>query len=104
MINSEIKSYVHNHKKELFEKLVEARRENEYKEENFRQNYAILLNNLFKTLGIYGKINIENEFTVLEGRIDSVYGNFIIEYKYPTRLRLLVAYQRDLRYKNYAFL
>lgn len=86
MINADIKSYVHNHKKELFEKLVEARRANEYKEENFRQNYAILLDNLFKTLGIDGKINIENEFTVLEGRIDSVYGNFIIEYKYPTRL------------------
>ena len=86
MVNSEIRIYIHNHKKELFEKLVEARRGNEHKEENFRQKYAILLDNLFKTLGIDGDINIENEFTVLEGRIDSLYGNFIIEYKYPTRI------------------
>lgn len=86
MINSEIRDYIHNHKNELFEKLIEARRGNEFKEENFRQNCAILLNDMFETLGINGNINVENEFTVLEGRIDSLYGNFIIEYKYPTRL------------------
>lgn len=86
MINSEIRDYIHNHKNELFEKLIEARRGNEFKEENFRQNYAILLNDMFETLGINENINVENEFTVLEGRIDSLYGNFIIEYKYPTRL------------------
>lgn len=86
MIDSEIRVYIHNHKKELFEELVEVRSTNECKEANFRQNYAILLDNLFKTLGIDGNINVENEFTVLEGRIDSLYGNFIIEYKYPTRL------------------
>lgn len=86
MLSAEIRSYIHDHKKELFEKLMQARRGNEYKEENFRQNHAIMLDDLFKTLGLHGNINIENEFTVLEGRIDSVYGNFIIEYKYPTRL------------------
>ena len=86
MINSEIRFYIHNHKEELFEKLVEARSGNENKEENFRQNYAIILDNLFKQLKIKENINIENEFTVFKGRIDSLYGNFIIEYKYPTRI------------------
>lgn len=86
MINSEIRTYIHSHKEELFEKLVQARRGNEHKEENFRTNYAIILDELFKALKIDGNISIENEFTVLEGRIDSLYGNFIIEYKYPTRI------------------
>lgn len=86
MVHSEIRSYIHNHKKELFERLLKARKGNEHKEENFRTNYAIILNELFKELEIEAKINIENEFTVLEGRIDSLYGNFIIEYKYPTRI------------------
>lgn len=86
MINSEIRTYIHDNKEELFGKLVEARRGNEYKEENFRQNYAIILDELFKALKIDGKVNVENEFTVLEGRIDSLYGNFLIEYKYPTRI------------------
>lgn len=86
MINSEIRTYIHGHKKELFKKLVEARRGNESKEENFRMNHAILLNELFQALNMDGNIQVENEFTVLEGRIDSLYGNFIIEYKYPTRI------------------
>jgi len=86
VISSEIRAYIHDHKKELFEKLVEARRGNEGKEENFRLNYAIILNELFRTLKMNENINVENEFTVLEGRIDSLYGNFIIEYKYPTRI------------------
>ena len=42
MIYSEIRSYIHSHKKELFEKLVKARMGNEYKEENFRTNYAFV--------------------------------------------------------------
>lgn len=86
MNNSQIRAYVHRHKKELFEKLIKARKGNEYKEENFRTNYAIILDELFKILEIDEEINIENEFTVLNGRIDSLYGNFIIEYKYPTRI------------------
>lgn len=86
MTNSEIREYIHNHNQELFAKLQEARRGNEYKEENFRQNFAFILKELFQTLGIAGIINLENEFTVLEGRIDSLYGNFIVEYKYPTRI------------------
>lgn len=86
MIHSVVRSYIHSHKKELFEKLVKARTGNECKEENFRTNYAIILNELFQSVGIEGKIRVENEFTVLEGRIDSLYGNFLIEYKYPTRI------------------
>lgn len=86
MISSEIRVYIHNHKTKLYKELLEARRGNEHKEENFRQNYAIILNDLFKKLGIDKNINIENEVTVLDGRIDSLYGNFIIEYKYPTRI------------------
>lgn len=86
MIHSEIRSYIHSHKKELFEKLVKARMGNEYKEENFRTNYAFVLKELFQSVGVEGKIRVENEFTVFEGRIDSLYGNFLIEYKYPTRI------------------
>ena len=86
MSHSEGRTYIHDHKKELFAELVEARRGNEYKEENFRQNYAIILNKLFKTLAIEGKVEIENEYTVVKGRIDSLYGNFLVEYKYPTRI------------------
>lgn len=69
MINSEIRTYIHSHKEELFEKLIEARRGNEYKEENFRQKYAIILNDLFKELKIDKSISVENEFTVLEGNL-----------------------------------
>lgn len=86
MINSEIRTYIHSNRKILFEKLVEARRGNEHKEENFRTNCAIMLDELFRTLNIDKNINTENEFTVLKGRIDSLYGNFLIEYKYPTRI------------------
>lgn len=86
MINSEIRTYIHNHKKELFDKLVEARRGNKGKEENFRMNHAIILNELFQTLNVDRNMSVENEFTVLQGRIDSLYGNFIIEYKYPTKI------------------
>lgn len=86
MLDLEIRTYIHSHKEELFGKLVKARKGNEHKEENFRTNCAIILDELFKELKIDGTINIENEFTVLEGRIDSLYGNFIIEYKYPTRI------------------
>lgn len=86
MIHSEIRTYIHHNKEELFQKLVQARRGNEYKEENFRQNHAIILDELFKALKIDGNVNIENEFTVVQGRIDSLYGNFLIEYKYPTRI------------------
>lgn len=60
-----------------------------HKEENFRHNYAIILNELFKELKIDGKVNVENEFTVWKGRIHFLYGNFLIEYKYPTRIASL---------------
>ena len=86
MIHSKIRTYLHDNKEELFRKLLEARRGNKYKEENFRQNCAIILDDLFKKLEIDGNVNVENEFIVLEGRIDSLYGNFLIEYKYPTRI------------------
>lgn len=86
MINSKIRTYIHDNKEELFGKLLEARRGNEHKEENFRQNCAIILDDLFKKLEIDRNVNVENEFTVLQGRIDSLYGNFLIEYKYPTRI------------------
>lgn len=36
MINSKIRTYIHDNKEELFGKLLEARRGNEHKEENFR--------------------------------------------------------------------
>ena len=81
MINSKIRTYIHDNKEELFGKLLEARRGNEHKEENFRQNCAIILDDLFKKLEIDRNVNVENEFTVLQGRIDSLYGNFLIEYK-----------------------
>lgn len=86
MLGTGIREYIHNNKTELFAQLVEARRGNEHKEENFRQGCAIMFDKLFKELGIEGGISTENEVSVLEGRIDSLYGNFIIEYKYPTRI------------------
>ncbi len=86
MFHAKIRNYIHQHRDELFEKLLVARCGNEQKEENFRTNYAILLDELMNSLGITGKIQIENEYSVWNGRIDTLYGNFLIEYKYPTRI------------------
>lgn len=59
MIHSKIRTYLHDNKEELFRKLLEARRGNKYKEENFRQNCAIILDDLFKKLEIDGNVNVE---------------------------------------------
>lgn len=86
MLNGRVKDYIHAYREQLFQSLVEARENNIGKEENFRTNYAIFLNGLFKSLGIIQDIQNENEYSVYKGRIDSLYGNFIVEYKAPGKI------------------
>ena len=50
MLNVKIRNYIHQQRDELFEKLLVARRGNKQKEENFRTNYAVLLDELMKFL------------------------------------------------------
>jgi len=86
MFNEKIKDDIYNQKENLFQQLITARKNNTDKEENFRTNYSILLNDLFRKLNINQDIHNENEYSVHKGRIDSLYGNFIIEYKAPGRI------------------
>lgn len=86
MNGESVKKYIDDNVDILYEELVKARSFNIGKEENFRINYAIILNKIYLALGIDRSISIEQEYSVAEGRIDSLYGNFIIEYKYPTRI------------------
>lgn len=86
MLNDNIKDFIQSNKNNLFQELIIARKNNAGKEENFRTNYAIILNNLFKKLNMDQKIDFENEYSVHQGRIDSLYGNFIVEYKAPTKI------------------
>lgn len=81
-----INAYIKKHITELYENVSKAASSNIGKEENFRTEMAIILNKIFLDLDIKEQINSEQEYSVYNGRIDSLYGNVIIEYKAPGRI------------------
>lgn len=86
-LNSDIiNDYLTTNIDSIYEKIISATQKNKGKEENFRIEIAIIINDIFRALGIDTVINPEQEYSVANGRIDSLYGNIIIEYKAPGRI------------------
>lgn len=81
-----INIYIKQNIKLLYESVSKSADSNIGKEENFRTDMAIILNKIFLDLNIQEQINSEQEYSVYKGRIDSLYGNVIIEYKAPGRI------------------
>ena len=81
-----INKYLKENIKSIYENVIKSADNNIGKEENFRTDMAIILNKIFLDLDIEGKINSQQEYSVYKGRIDSLYGNVIIEYKAPGRI------------------
>lgn len=87
-LNSDIiNEYINNNKNTIFKEIIKSAQSNTGKEENFRTDMAIILNKIFTDLKINTEINIEQEYNVYHGRIDSLYGNIIIEYKAPGKIK-----------------
>jgi len=86
-LNSDvINDYLSKNIDSIYQKTLLATQRNKGKEENFRTEIAIIINDIFRDLGIDSSINPEQEYSVANGRIDSLYGNIIIEYKAPGRI------------------
>lgn len=84
--SDKINLYLNNNIDDLYRSVKSAAEKNKGKEENFRVETAIIINDIFRDLNINSKINPEQEFSVANGRIDSLYGNIIIEYKAPGKI------------------
>ena len=70
----------------IYENVIKSAEKNIGREENFRTDIAIILNKIFLDLDIKEQINSQQEYSVCNGRIDSLYGNIIIEYKAPGKI------------------
>lgn len=70
----------------IYSKIIKSAKKNEGKEENFKTDFTIIINDIFRELKIDSEINLEQEFSVARGRIDSLYGNIILEYKAPGKI------------------
>ena len=81
-----INTYLKDNIDVIYENVLKSSNNNIGKEENFRTDMAIILNRIFIELDIEDKINAQQEYSVHKGRIDSLYGNIIIEYKAPGRI------------------
>lgn len=81
-----INKYLKQNIKMIYDNVIKSANYNIGKEENFRTDMAIILNKIFSDLEIQGQVNPEQEYSVYKGRIDSLYGNIIIEYKAPGRI------------------
>jgi hypothetical protein len=84
--SDDINLYLHKNIDNIYSKVISAAKKNKGKEENFRTEFAIIINDIFRDLDIDSEINPEQEYSVARGRIDSLYGNIIIEYKAPGRI------------------
>ncbi len=84
--SDDINLYLNKNIDKIYDKIIGSAKKNEGKEENFRIDIAILINDIFRDLKIDTKINPEQEFSVAQGRIDSLYGNIVIEYKAPGKI------------------
>lgn len=86
-LNSDIiNDYISKNIDSIYKKTVLATEKNKGKEENFRTEIAIIINDIFRDLNIDTIINPQQEYSVANGRIDSLYGNIIIEYKAPGKI------------------
>jgi len=86
-LNSDvINDYLSKNLDNIYQKILLITQKNKGKEENFRTEIAIIINDIFRDLGIDSSINPEQEYSVANGRIDSLYGNIIIEYKAPGKI------------------
>ena len=81
-----INIYLKENIQSIYENVIKSAENNIGKEENFRTDIAIILNKIFSDLNIEEQANLEQEYSVYKGRIDSLYGNVIIEYKAPGRI------------------
>lgn len=81
-----INSYIRLNIDNIYKRTIMATQKNIGKEENFRLEIAFIINDIFKDLKIDLHINPEQEYSVAKGRIDSLYGNIIIEYKAPGKI------------------
>lgn len=83
LYGDKINIYIDKNKDFLYKRVMEIAKSNEGKEENFRTEFAIILNEIYNDLDIKQGIIKEQEYSVSKGRIDSLYGNLILEYKAP---------------------
>lgn len=81
-----INLYLKENIKQIYGDVIKSAKNNIGKEENFRTDIAIVLNKIFLDLNIKEQINSQQEYSVYNGRIDSLYGNIIIEFKAPGRI------------------
>ena len=81
-----INKYLNENIKTIYTNITKSSNNNIGKEENFRTDMAIILNKIFSDLQIQEKVTPEQEYSVYKGRIDSLYGNIIIEYKAPNKI------------------
>ena len=81
-----INTYLKDNIDVIYKNVLKSSDNNIGKEENFRTDMAIILNRIFIDLDIEDQINAQQEYSVHKGRIDSLYGNIIIEYKAPGRI------------------
>ena len=84
--SDDINLYLNENIDRIYKKIIRIAEKNIGKEENFRIDIAILINDIFRDLEIENRINPEQEYSVTQGRIDSLYGNIIIEYKAPGKI------------------
>lgn len=84
--NDIIKEYLNKNIVNIYKKIKDSAERNIAKEANFRIDIAIILNNIFEDLEINQKIIPEQEYSVANGRIDSLYENIILEYKAPKKI------------------
>ena len=81
-----INTYLKDNMDLIYKNVLKSSDNNIGKEENFRTDMAIILNKIFIDLDIEDQINSQQEYSVHKGRIDSLYGNIIIEYKAPGKI------------------
>lgn len=81
-----INRYLKENMQSIYEEVIKSANSNVRKEENFRTDMAIILNKIFLDLNIDNQVNSQQEYSVYKGRIDSLYGNIIIEYKAPGKI------------------
>ena len=84
--NDIIKEYLNKNIVNIYKKIKDSAERNIAKEANFRTDIAIILNDIFEDLEINQKIIPEQEYSVANGRIDSLYENIILEYKAPKKI------------------
>ncbi len=84
----------------IYNNVINSAKKNTWKEENFRTDMAIILNKIFSDLKIDEYVNVQQEFSVYKWRIDSLYGNIILEYKWPGKIKSYLDHPDNIEYIN----